>query len=127
MKKIVKNLTGTAAPVVAGAIAAKLAKNVAGKVIKNDKLRAALPLVLGLGLLGSKGKTMQSVGLGMIAIGGTDLVGSFVPSIAGIEYMDLSGVADDDTGGYLGDDDDMSGTTLNGETLNGGDDQEWGE
>lgn len=107
MKKVnIKKAAGKAVPLVAGAIGAKLAKNVSGKFIQNDKLRAAVPLVLGIVLAGSKSATMQGIGSGMIAVGGADLVGSFIPGLAGLEDMDLSGIF---------------GEVINGEVINGDD------
>lgn len=114
MKFKMKILTGTALPIVAGAVAAKLVKNMAGKMIKNDKLRAAAPILIGILLAGNK-KT-ANVGYGMIAVGGADLAGTLVPSLAGIEEMDLSGLFDElsGDGGYemngpLNDDLNLSG------------------
>jgi len=42
----------------------------------------------------------------MIAVGGADLVGSFIPGLAGLEDMDLSGIF---------------GEVINGEVINGDD------
>ncbi len=121
-----KMVTSTALPATAGAVGAKFLKNIAGKMIANEKLRAAAPLVLGLILCGSK-KT-EKVGIGMVAVGGADLVGTFIPALNGIEDMDLSGIFDG-----LGDGDGMDGTLNDdlgmdvgdldvGGTLNGFDD-----
>lgn len=120
-----KNSVSTALPLVGGAIAAKVAKNVSGKVIKNEKLRAALPLILGLFLVGNK--KMEKIGFGMIAVGGADLAGTIVPALSGIEDMDLSGVldgfedihGDDDMGGPLDGFEDIHGP-LNGDDDMGG-------
>lgn len=99
-------------PIVGGGVAAKVVKNLSGKFIKNDKLRAAAPLVVGL-LLASNKKTAM-IGYGMIAVGGADLAGTIVPQLAGIEDMDLSGVfgpLNDDMGDDISDElgDDMGG------------------
>lgn len=92
MKLKLKSAFSTVIPVVGGAIGAKLAKNVSGKFVKNEKLRAALPLILGIML--SQSKKTEKIGMGMIAVGGADLAGSIVPALSGIEDMDLSGVLD---------------------------------
>lgn len=92
MKFKLKNAVSTVVPTVGGAIAAKLLKNVSGKMVKNEKIRAALPLIVGIFLTQSK-KT-EKLGLGMVAVGGADLAGTLVPALSGIEDMDLSGVLD---------------------------------
>lgn len=110
-----KKAPATALPIVAGAIGAKLVKNLAGKVTQNDKIRAGAALVFGLLLISNKSKAMQGVGAGMIAVGGADLVVGFVPQLAGIEDMDLGDVLngpDDYVGAY----EDMNGA---GSVLNG--------
>lgn len=94
MKSLKKGL-GVAVPVIAGAISAKVVKNLSGKITQNNMLRAVFPLAVGLFLASSKGKTLPNVGLGMIAVGGADLVGSVVPALNGIEDADLSGIFDD--------------------------------
>ena len=124
MKTNIKGALTTAVPVVGGAIAAKLAKNVSGKFVANPKIRAALPLILGMFLSTQSNAMMKHVGYGMIAVGGADLAGEFVPTLKGIEDMDLSGIFgsnvlnanvindDDDLADELNDDvvsDDMSG------------------
>lgn len=102
MKSLKKGL-GMAVPVIAGAIGAKVVKNLSGKVTQNNMLRAALPLAVGLFLASGKGKTLPNVGLGMIAVGGADLVGSVVPALNGIEDADLSGIFDDLSGSVIND------------------------
>lgn len=90
MKMKIGHSVKGALPVIAGAVAAKLIKNLSGKMITNPKLQHAAPLILGLFLSGSK-KT-EKLGMGMIAVGGAGLVGSFIPSLAGIGEMDLNGI-----------------------------------
>ena len=109
MKLKLKAITATALPVVAGAIAAKFAKNLAGKMIQDARLKAALPLVVGLMLTGSK-KT-EKIGMGMIAVGGADLAGSLIPALNGIEDMDLNGIFGNPLNSVLNgeDDEDVSG------------------
>lgn len=109
-----KKAPATALPIVAGAIGAKLVKNLAGKVTANDKIRAGIALALGLVLISNKSKSMQGVGSGMIAVGGADLITSFVPSLAGIEDMELGDILNGGDDVYMSDD--MNGVdgVLNG-------------
>lgn len=93
--KNLKKSVGKTLPIVGGAIGARFIKNIAGKMIANDKIKAAAPLVAGILLMGAKSETMKGVGAGMVAVGGADLVGTFIPSLAGIEDMDLSGIFGD--------------------------------
>ena len=100
----IKSTVTGALPLIAGGVAANLTKSLSGKFIQNEKLRAAAPLILGILLASTKGK-MKELSNGMIAVGGANLVGSFVPSLAGIEDIDLSGIeypvlADDISGDY---------------------------
>ncbi len=112
MKKIMKS-AGSALPIVGGAIAGKFVKNLAGKVVQNPMLRSAAVLVAGIVVASSKGETMKKVGYGMIAVGGADLAGTVVPSLAGIEDMDLGGLFDEVSGNVLNDE--VSGAVLNDE------------
>jgi len=91
---MVKNFIKEDLPAVAGGIGAKFAKNIGGKFIPNEKLAAALPLVVGILLKRGKNKMLSSVGTGMIVVGGADLAASFIPTLHGIEDMDLSGLFD---------------------------------
>jgi len=91
-----KDITG-ALPVVAGALGAKVVKNFAGKMIKNEKMKKfvpAVPLLVGLILAGNTG-ALQKIGTGMIAVGGADLAGSLVPALNGLEDTDLTGLFDE--------------------------------
>ena len=101
MKMNLKNAFSTTVPVVGGAIAAKFAKNLSGKFIQNEQLKAALPLVLGIMLTRQSNASMKHLGYGMIAVGGADLAGTFIPAIKGIEDMDLSGLFGDDINGRV--------------------------
>lgn len=114
--KAAKGTVKKAVPIVAGAIGAKFVKNLAGKISENPKIKAAIPLVLGAILISQKSPAMQGVGSGMIAVGGADLAASFIPSLNGIEDMDLSGVLNgtsdyinDEVNGVLNGYDDVSG------------------
>jgi len=116
-KKIMKTVTGKVLPATAGGIGAKLAKNLSGKVTTNPKIRAALPLALGI-FLAMSAKT-EALGLGVCAVAGADLTGTFIPAIAGLEDMDLNGVfgptLNEDVSGY-----DVGGYDVGGDnTLNG--------
>jgi hypothetical protein len=117
-KKIMKTVTGKVLPATVGGIGAKFAKNLSGKVTQNPKLRAAIPLLIGI-LLCQSAKT-ETVGLGMCAVGGADLAGTFLPAIAGLEDTDLSGLFGNDT---LNDGYDVGSYDVGGnDTLNGFDD-----
>lgn len=88
-----KGIVKDAAMLVAGGIGAKLVKNLGKKFITNatmQKFLPALPLVVGVMLSGNK--KMEMIAYGMITTGGDDMVGAFIPSLAGIEDMDLSGI-----------------------------------
>lgn len=79
-----------ALPAVAGGIAGNFANNFAGKFLGNDKLRAGAVLALGLVLMSSK-KT-ETLGLGVAVTGGTKLVASFMPSLAGYDDYNLGSI-----------------------------------
>src|SRR3954463_2666777 len=86
-----------AAIITAGGLGAKVVKNLAKKFITApgmQKLIPAVPVAIGIMLLQSA-KT-EDLGFGMIAVGGTDLAGSIVPQLAGLEDMDLTGIFGDD-------------------------------
>lgn len=116
-KKMIKSITSKVIPATIGGIGAKFAKNLSGKVTQNEKIKSALPVIFGI-LLMQSAKT-EAVGMGMCAVGGADLVGTFIPAIHGLEDMDLSGVfgdtLNDDLGAYdVGAYDVGGDTTLNG-------------
>ncbi len=94
-KKSLKRAPG----LVAGGIAAKLVKNLTRKMLEKAspglaKYAAAGPVIVGLVL--AESPKMENIGMGMIAVGGADTAGTFVPALAGLEDMDLSGVFGDD-------------------------------
>lgn len=62
--------------------------------IQNDKMRAGAPILLGLLLMGSKNKMLANAGMGMIAVGGAKLVGTFVPALSGVTESDINGLYD---------------------------------
>lgn len=88
-------------PVIAGLAAGGIATGYVNKLvpIENAKIKAGIPLVLGVLLSGQKG-FMGNVGLGMITAGAVNLAGSFGigavdETIIGTTYIDeedLSGV-----------------------------------
>jgi hypothetical protein len=109
------------AGVVAGAVIAKQLN----KVLKFDaKILAAGKIVAGVMLPKFvKNPLMSGIGQGMIAIGGTELVGSFVPSLGATDdLIMLSGTDDDFMNGLdtIGDDGEMNGFDIS--EVNGFDD-----
>ena len=116
--KIKETVTNTVA-LVGGGIGANFIYNKA-TMVENAKLRAAIPLLAGIGLSMQKNKLMQMAGYGMIATGGQKLVGAFVPALAGFDADEvIEGIYEDDGDG-------MNGATINGDNvINGpGDDDD---
>lgn len=109
MGAVAGNLLTTIGGIAAGAIVAKQLN----KVLKFDaKILAAGKVALGVALPRFiKSPLMTSVGNGMIAVGATELVGSFVPMLAGTDdVVLLSGL--DEIGMY----DEMAGVdVMNGD------------
>lgn len=114
MKKINFKQTGTAAAgLVAGSILANLLVNKLPASVSNPKLRAAVPLVAGVLLSMQKNDMVKFAGYGMIANGGSKLLGSVVPQLAGVTGVgdEMFGFGDEMLNGF-GDEmisDDMSG------------------
>jgi len=105
MGAVAGNLLTTIGGIAAGAIVAKQLN----KVLKFDaKILAAGKVALGVALPRFiKSPLMTSVGNGMIAVGATELVGSFVPMLAGTDdVVLLSGL--DEIGMY----DEMAGVDV---------------
>lgn len=92
MKGLIKDVGKVYVPIVGGAVAQGLVKNLAKKVSDNEKIQAAVPLAVGIVVSRMKSPALKNVGLGMIAASGKDLAGTFVPALRGIEDMDLSGM-----------------------------------
>ena len=67
---------------VAGAIAAKVV--VSKLPIQNNYIKSAAPIVLGAFLMSNKNKMIAAAGTGMVAVGGAQLVSSFIPGISGM-------------------------------------------
>ena len=80
------------AGLVGGAVAAR--KVGAVVPVQNETVKKAIPVVLGLVLSGQRGELIKGLGDGMIAQGGADLLGSFVPGISGISEDVLMGSTD---------------------------------
>lgn len=89
MKLLKKGAITDAAALAAGGVGAGLVYSKTSGFIKNDKVRAAAPVVLGLFLMGQKGKFVQNAGAGMVAVGSQRLISSFVPGLAGYGEDDV--------------------------------------
>ena len=116
---MIDNILKEDLPLVGGGIAAGFVKNLTKKVTTNEKIQAAGPLILGMFMKRSKQAELRFAGYGMIAVGGRDFAGSFIPAIKGIEDMDLNGIfggSDTIEDKVLNDDlsDDVSGNKLTG-------------
>ena len=97
MKKINFKKAGTdAAGLVAGAIVANLINSKLAAKVTNPKVRNAIPLVFGLFLLTNKSEMVKMAGAGMAAVGGSRLLGTAVPALAGVCGVgELEGVYDE--------------------------------
>ena len=81
MKK--KGAATTAAGLVGGAVAANFVQKQAANMFPAvGKYSGAIPVVLGYFLAGMKGDFVKAAGAGMIAAGGANLIGGFVPAVA---------------------------------------------
>lgn len=90
-------LTDAAALTVGAAVASKVT-NINLPVIP-EKLRPALPIVLGIFLMNRPNAFMKSVGAGMVAAGGVKLVGQLAPGLGigageGISEYTIEGAED---------------------------------
>lgn len=63
---------------IAGAVVASKVANIQAVP---EKLRAPLPLILGIVLMGNKSPLLKNAGLAMVAVGGTKTLGAFVPQL----------------------------------------------
>ena len=109
MGAVAGNLITTIGGIAAGAIVAKQLN----KMLKFDaKILAAGKVALGVALPRFvKSPIMASVGQGMIAVGATELIGSFVPMLAGTDDVVLLSGLDE-----IGELDEMSGVDfMNGD------------
>jgi len=110
-KKMTGMITEAAALTLGAAVASKVV-NINLPVVP-EKLRPALPILLGFFLAGRDGALMKGLGAGMIAFGGVKLVGQLAPglgigagegiseySIEGAEDYALAGPDDESLSGY---------------------------
>ena len=104
MKAVLKKLplmevAGLTAGASAGRIIMHKVKASTNETLK--KFSYAVPLIAGIVLMKMKNKLMQNAGAGMVAIGGSELVATFAPSvvppISGVTSDDLAGLYDDYT------------------------------
>jgi len=96
-KKMGGMVTDAAALTLGAAVASKVV-NINLPIVP-EKLRPALPLVLGFLLMNRANPFMKSVGAGMIAAGGVKLVGSLAPGLGigageGISEYTIEGAED---------------------------------
>lgn len=128
-----KTLMGKGLPAIGGAIGSKLVKNLAKKVIKKAELQKFIPVVPLLvgAIMSDNGKpngALQFVGVGMMATAGADLAGNFIPVLAGLEDVDLSGIFDETLNDVedLSDGEDVNGP-LDGPLDGAGESEEYGD
>ena len=81
-----------AATLVGGGVVASIVTNKL-TMIADTRIRAAVPVALGIFLAGNKNKMIAGLGEGMIAVGGTKLVGSLLPNM-GISAIDADEVVE---------------------------------
>jgi len=94
---------------IVGAIASKVL--VSKLPIQNNLIKSVAPIALGVFLSGNKNNFIKNTGLGMIAVGGSEVVKTLVPGLAGMSE-------------FLGQDDfpmleGASGDVLSGDVLSG--------
>lgn len=92
---------------VAGAIAAKVV--VSKLPIQNNYIKSAAPIVLGAFLMSNKNKMIAAAGTGMVAVGGAQLVSTFVPGISGMLGLGEDNFLGAPAGNVLEGFDDISG------------------
>lgn len=107
-----------AGTLVAGGVVASIVTNKL-TMIADNRLRSAVPVVLGIFLAGNKNKMISGLGDGMVAVGGTKLVASLLPNM-GISAID----ADEVVEGVYVDDNPINATSSmqNMDVINGYDD-----
>jgi len=95
----------TVGGLVVGAVAGNfVAKQGATMIPMISKYSGALPLVIGYFLAGMKGDIAKAAGAGMIAAGGAQIVGSFLPAAAAPVGEDLTEVLNEDLSEVLNED-----------------------
>lgn len=104
---------------VVGAIGASVLKNKALPASLSPMIKSAVPVLVGLVLMGMKGQFIQSVGIGMVAKGGSDLAVENIPGLAGFTEEDMSGLFEGEVNDYAVNDyavnDDINEGEVNGE------------
>lgn len=113
-----KDTFAKAGTLVAGGVVASIVTNKL-TMIADARIRAAVPVVVGIILSGNKNKMLSGVGDGMVAVGGTKLIAQLLPNI-GISAID----ADEVVEGVYMDDSPINATTSpsNMDVINGYDD-----
>jgi hypothetical protein len=76
--------------VVAGSVSAGLVEKLVGKYMPNSSatVKSLVPIAAGIFLAMQKNEIAKGAGLGMIAAGGSNLVGAFIPGITGNSDVD---------------------------------------
>jgi len=87
-----KDTFAKAGTLVAGGVVASIVTNKL-TMIADTRIRAAVPVVVGIFLAGNKNKMISGLGDGMIAVGGTKLVGALLPNM-GISAIDADEVVE---------------------------------
>jgi hypothetical protein len=95
----------TVGGLVVGAVAGNfVAKQGATMIPMISKYSGALPIIVGYFLAGMKGEIAKAAGAGMIAAGGAQIVGSFIPAAAAPVGEDLTEVLNEDLTEVLNED-----------------------
>ena len=72
---------------IVGAIASKVL--VSKLPIQNNLIKSVAPIALGVFLSGNKNSFIKNAGLGMIAVGGSEVVKTLVPGLSGLTEGDV--------------------------------------
>jgi hypothetical protein len=105
MKKTMKKgNTGEIIGVLAGAVAAGFIPRLTQGINIPAPIKSAIPLVLGVFLSTNKNAMIKGAGFGMIAKGGSDLVGALIPATVSAPEDDIFmlGQDDDEDDNFLG-------------------------
>ena len=87
-----KDTFAKAGTLVAGGVVASIVTNKL-TMIADPRIRAAIPVLVGIFLSGNKNKMLSGIGDGMVTIGGTKLIGGFLPNM-GISAIDADEVVE---------------------------------
>lgn len=113
-----KDTFAKAGTLVAGGVVASIVTNKL-TMIADARIRAAVPVVVGIILSGNKNKMLSGVGDGMVAVGGTKLIAQLLPNI-GISAIDADEVVE---GVYMDDSPiNAASSPANMDVINGYDD-----